>query len=360
VDMARDLGLVCENCDGTSWVANQTGSWAICPRCDPKARQELSQTTEEEPVDSVEIADEVSSSSPTLKRHVSRSSSVESLSSGRRSIFSEASTYATGPSFSDGPTTSSLSERLVSLLWLDPELRSLFQEGMHNTTSERCERNFRRSLILWSAELRTQASTSEENKAAGVIKYLARNIAHLFRARMDLQTDEMKSTEPGACLGQEAEEIIDDVVIEDNLDDGEESESEPSEKETDFQHLESFLQSSSALLALKDSFGVFVHPDPVRKAMLEVWPLSHSRRSRQWISYRIKWEVPEFLNERFPEGQHLGDVMTITSEIGPSGEGDLPNAQAKSCRDYLSSHWPDLGPFLLEAIEKLLATSKPG
>jgi hypothetical protein len=52
--------------------------------------------------------------------------------------------------------------------------------------------------------------------------------------------------------------------------------------------------------------------------------------------------------------------MTITSEIEQGAEGDLPNAQVTSCRDYLLSNWPDLGIFLLRGLETLFDTLKPG
>jgi hypothetical protein len=234
------------------------------------------------------------------------------------------------------------------MFWDDPELRALFQEGMQKASAERCERNFRRSLILYSAQLRSQGSTPEEKQAARVVKYFSRNTARLFRSKIDinLQKRKLKSTQYRVIGEGDAVPILglkDNLDDDNDGDDDDDSGSELSETEIKFQHLESFLQGSDAFLALKDSFRLFVHPDPVRKAMLEVWPLSQPRRFPHWISYQMKWDVLELLKKKFLEGQKVGDVLTITSDSELSSGKDLPNAQAISCRDYLLANWLDLG-----------------
>lgn len=93
---------------------------------------------------------------------------------------------------------------------------------------------------------------------------------------------------------------------------------------------------SDALLALKDNFRLFEYPDPVRKTMLEVWPLTCPRRSLHLILYKIKWKVLEFFKIYFPQGQCLGDVLIITSKTGSVEDRDALNAQETFCRDYLS------------------------
>jgi hypothetical protein len=59
----------------------------------------------------------------------------------------------------------------------------------------------------------------------------------------------------------------------------------------------------------------------------------------------VEWAVEKFLEDCFPEGQRLGEVLTLT--------GGSFNAQALSCQDYLRSTWPEMGSLLLEGIEML-------
>jgi hypothetical protein len=385
LDGAQYAAPYCSTCHGSFYIDYGYGAGAsMCPDCNPAVVSTLSVDTagdsthdrgvsEEhkfETFEDEEGADtlttgldpklhekkyiEQPSHSQTPKK-IRLSSSVDSLFSASGSIFSVASTADTELSSYADPMD--VIERLVSMLWADLELQALFREGMQKTTLDRCERNFRRSLILCSAQLRAQALTLEEQQLMRCIKNLAGSTAHLFRARMDFQTGRTKSTKYRSA---EADNYVEDLEIEDNFDDAEGSEDGLDETEIKFQSLERFLQGSNALLALKDNFGLFVHPNPVRKAMLEVWPPSYPRRSCHCISYQIKWELPELLKRCFSKGQRLGEVMTITSEIEQGPEGDLPNAQVTSCRDYLSSNWLNLGIFLLGGLETLFDTLKPG
>jgi len=63
---------------------------------------------------------------------------------------------------------------------------------MQKASAERCERNFRRSLILYSAQLRSQGSTPEEKQAARVVKYFSRNTARLFRSKIYINLQKRK------------------------------------------------------------------------------------------------------------------------------------------------------------------------
>jgi hypothetical protein len=374
----------CDTCNGLDWIEDQYGAFEPCPSCGPiviinpaddiggygtvdgsvPKQQRLEEYEGEDAANTsaVDLDTQVHDKErieellrPQTPKKIRRSSSVDSLSSAVDSIFSLASN--TDTELTSYAHSIDICERLVSLLWEDLELRALFGEGMQKTTLERCERNFRRSLILCSVQLRAQASTSEERQIGRAIKYLARNAAHQFRSKMASQTESMEYTENRSV---EADKEIDDLAIEDyedNLD--EESENDPDEVEIKFQSLEKSFQGSDALLTLKDNFRLFVRPNPVRKAMLDGWPASYPRRSGHWISYLIRWELLEYLRKGFSKGQRLGDVMTITSQIKQGVEGELPNAQAASCRDYLSLNWPDLGTFVLDGIETLFDTVDP-
>lgn len=66
----------------------------------------------------------------------------------------------------------------------------------------------------------------------------------------------------------------------------------------------------------------------------------------------MEWEVPAFLESQFPKGQRLREIMTFT--------GGAINAQASSCRDYISTTWPEIGSFLLDALEEFFLNHKEG
>jgi hypothetical protein len=103
---------------------------------------------------------------------------------------------------------------------------------------------------------------------AKYIRYFGRSTVRLFRARIQAQLGRKKSTDYRSA---EADNHVEDLDAEDNLDDEGGSGESLDETETKLQNLERFVQDSDALLILKDTFRLFVHPNPVLKAMLEVW-----------------------------------------------------------------------------------------
>ncbi|TAQ83948.1 hypothetical protein B7494_g7727 [Chlorociboria aeruginascens] len=80
-----------------------------------------------------------------------------------------------------------------------------------------------------------------------------------------------------------------------------------------------------------------------------VWG-SEPRDSSLTIIYNLDWDVPRFV-QLFGEGIKLGQVLTIT--------GDGRDAQACCCREYMAKTWPSVGNWLLDGIEKMLATDIP-
>jgi hypothetical protein len=67
------------------------------------------------------------------------------------------------------------------------------------------------------------------------------------------------------------------------------------------------------------------------------------------ITYELTWELPSFLEKFFPAKQPLGSILTLT--------GGPVDAYESSCKDYLTNTFPDIGPYMLECLERTLIGS---
>ncbi len=89
-----------------------------------------------------------------------------------------------------------------------------------------------------------------------------------------------------------------------------------------------------------------------RRALDSLWNVSEQSAPILSARYMVNWELPSYMRAFFPNGQRLGDVMTLS--------GDAKNAWATSCREYLASTWEDIGLLLLEVIEEMLRAPSIG
>lgn len=92
--------------------------------------------------------------------------------------------------------------------------------------------------------------------------------------------------------------------------------------------------------------------DSMRRALSTLWPLGHSRSRKFEIMYELQWELRYTLGQYLTKDQCLGDVLSIT-------RGSF-NAQAQSCRDYLSWRWLSVSPPILKGLEEILALNTEG
>ncbi|KAL8981871.1 MAG: hypothetical protein Q9205_003470, partial [Flavoplaca limonia] len=69
---------------------------------------------------------------------------------------------------------------------------------------------------------------------------------------------------------------------------------------------------------------------------------------RSFITCR--WDAVAFMRGNFDAGHPVSKVVTLT--------GTAMNAQAAICSDYVSQFWPNGGPFLLQAIDKLIVSTE--
>lgn len=398
-DADTAIGWVCGACNGQGWIDSGYGAWVSCSSCEdpvgaPQPGSYLSHSTRflsgvetrsslqgsqvpealrferhssEEPRredDSIVEHEDGNSTRALLPARRERWNTIEDTkqsSHGKASKDSGLVAIASNPgaghiasppvAIAESKVSSSkmvdICDKLVSLLMEDLELRTIFEEAMQKASLENCENSLRRSLIFCSKQLCAQSSSLDDQQSARTIKSLATNTANKFGARMANQTEyRIKvSTYHIDDLGNEDSE--------DELDACTTEESVLVVKEKYFHYLEQTFQDAHTLSALRDSFRLFVYPDPVCKAILQVWPPSAARISNHSISYQVKWEVAKLRSQWLAKGQRLADVMTITSQLEQDDDGDQPHTQATSCLDYLSKNWPDLGRLILDGLETL-------
>jgi hypothetical protein len=220
---------------------------------------------------------------------LSRSSSVESL-------------MVTLTSFSSFGTPFDAVERLHSFYLADDQLWSLCQEAIEKIPMEEFEDNFRRCLQKFSAHLKAESTSPIMTRAAREVRLSSRRSANLIRSALELAAGEMEHTgeemvitsdsvagsnlQPGPqdsneYAGNDTDEDIEDDVAGDSYHEG------PSVQE-DLENIEAVLGSSKAFQLLRENLRLFVHPDPIRRALFRVWPIALERSSPFEIKYEVR------------------------------------------------------------------------
>jgi hypothetical protein len=167
--------------------------------------------------------------------------SVSSIISVTDSIFS----ILSSSSMSSAAGPEAAGERLVQLLLSDEDIRPLCVEGVNTLAIERFERNLRRLLSTFAAELKKEASNQQERHAAHFVRFRARNSAHIICSRLSPKSRSRAVREPTFQADGQSDP----------------SDSDQSEDDVDdMQHLEDFIKSSRALETLRDTLRAFVSP----------------------------------------------------------------------------------------------------
>jgi hypothetical protein len=261
----------------------------------------------------------------------SRRSSVDSIES-LFSLLALSSTTASSIENASGGA-----HQLCNFLSKQPWLQTLAKDALKKVSPGKFEDNLHRSLVQFSAHLKAESPSLTMTQAARAVRRFARNAASLFRQSLDASENDNQ-------LGP--------VIVSSRQDDGDEDDDDllenKEEGEEDASKLELVLSKSVAFRLLEENFRLFVHPDPVKKALFQVWPISHPRDSALEINYSLEWEVPHSLATYFAEGQKLGNILTLS--------GDAINAQARSCGEYLVQTWPEIGPALLSSLQYELSS----
>ena len=228
--------------------------------------------------------------------------------------------------------------QLCDFLSRQPWFQASAKDALQKLSPGKFEDNLRRSLVQFSAHLKAESSSLTMPQAARAVRRVARNTASLFRQSLDASENDNQLAPVIASSRQDQDDDEDDDDLLENKEEGEE----------DASKLELVLSKSVAFRLLEENLRLFVHPDPVKKALFQVWPISHSRDPALEINYSLEWEVPHSLSTYFAEGQKIGNILTLT--------GDASNAQAQSCSDYLVQTWPEVGPALLSSLQHGLSS----
>ncbi|PVH81151.1 hypothetical protein DL98DRAFT_360724, partial [Cadophora sp. DSE1049] len=273
----------------------------------------------------------------------SRNSSVESLESHILSSAASVSSCSSLASQNDG------AERLVALLLMDEQLKSLYTVAARKVSAERFQENFRRCLYQCSVHLKAEArpgtttSRAQTLQCARAVRLYSRQAAATVRSTL-----EAKGTLAEAKDGPDSYSLHSDGLdSDDELPDMTLTSPLPNKTTKDkADGLETVLMSSVAFQMLRENFALFLHPDPIKKALFVLWPITHPRTTALEIQYHVSWLLPSFIKSGFPAGQELKNVLTLS--------GQISNAQAQNCEEYVAAVWPEFGDLLLRSIQDLI------
>jgi hypothetical protein len=176
--------------------------------------------------------------------HNSNTSVASSLPSVVDSIF----TMASGSSMSSLPGPQGAGERLFCLFLDDTVIKRICSNAVLLIEKERFERNLRRLIKDFAAELRKEAETVQQRHAANFVRFRARNSAHMMCNSL------VEKTKPTV------EKRIPNAADEEDVD-SEDDDSAPSNDELDnLKQLEEFIKESRAFKIFRTKLKAFVYP----------------------------------------------------------------------------------------------------
>lgn len=269
------------------------------------------------------------------------------------------------------PSLESISENIATIFWANDDLKGLFRETSvtsRKITWDWCEESFMLSWIQACERLSYNNSDSLIKANTRVLRRMSRYVAHSVRAKAVSQN--VQSVEPHADIFTEKSansnsDITRKLSISKNINsekqqhlEHQDSEMDDNELPVDLSQLITFIETLGLCQTIIDIFRLSIHGDTVEEAILGIWPVCHPRSSAYAVEFEIQWEILEYLKTYFSLTQQLGDVLTITGDCGTTGESF--NAQAISCRDYLSATWPAIASSLVEGLGSILHTSHAG
>ncbi|KAF7951250.1 uncharacterized protein EAE97_002801 [Botrytis byssoidea] len=232
-------------------------------------------------------------------------SATDSVVSVADSIFS-AMSLATGSSMSSFSVSQTATERLVRLLLEDAIIKPLCEDALQENgmSRERFERNLSRLLKGFAVELRKEAQTREQRQAAHLVRFRARNSAHVICSTLRTEkgqkgSNNVSDANGANLLNVEEEETECDLDIDDDSDSASESSEDVSD---DFQHLELFVKESRAFELFREKLRIFIHP---QKAQLTIasTPMAAARQDSS-SSKTNNWalalpEMPDDFEDEF-------------------------------------------------------------
>ncbi|KAF7913064.1 uncharacterized protein EAF01_002085 [Botrytis porri] len=219
------------------------------------------------------------------------SSATDSVISVADSIFS-AMSLATGSSMSSLSVSQTATDRLVRLLLEDAIIKPLCEDALRENLMswERFERNLSRLLKGFAVELRKEAQTREQRQAAHLVRFRARNSAHVICSTLRTEkepkgSNNVSGSSTASRVNVEEEETECDLDMDDDSDSASESSEDAAD---DFQHLELFVKDSKAFELFREKLRIFIHPQKAQQSIIST-PMAASRRnsltskSNNWV-----------------------------------------------------------------------------
>ncbi|TGO22329.1 hypothetical protein BPAE_0172g00100 [Botrytis paeoniae] len=278
-------------------------------------------------------------------------SATDSVVSVADSIFS-AMSLATGSSMSSFSVSQTVTDRLVRLLLEDAIIKPLCEEALQENgmSRERFERNLSRLLKGFAVELRKEAQTREQRQAAHLVRFRARNSAHVICSTLWTEKEQKGSknvsdSSGAALLNVEEEEMECDLDIDDDSDSASESSEDASD---DFQHLELFVKDSKAFELFREKLRIFIHP---QKAQLTIASTSMVASRRNSLSSKThNWaialpEMPDDVkDESFATPKDVGESRTQLMALNDFQRSSA-DIQSETIRGGYQPIWQNLALF---------------
>jgi hypothetical protein len=273
---------------------------------------------------------------PAHRMSPASSSSMDSITSSLSS-FSAASSASSFIAEGGG-------DQLIKFLKKDAELNTIFKTLVEKVGLDKFQKILQRCLVQFSAHIKSEVTSPVMIRSARFIKKHSRNAA--ASVRLELQSRNIETRKFSDNSGERPEAALDDLKSEteesdDDLDEG-----------TYTNTIEGDVAATISFQLLKENLELFIRPDTIRKLLYKLWPPTIQRSSSLPVNYDICWELPEYLRTHFEMDQDIGMVLTIT--------GEVMNAEAKSCREYLLSSWPTLALPVLEGLKEFLQSFNEG
>lgn len=193
-----------------------------------------------------------------------------------------------------------------------------------------------------SKDIRLEIQSRQATQAARAIRTFARSAAQSIKGTLELQ-ELAKETGQGLYhLSAQMDLNSDgsDVEEMDPIDEVEE------DHMAEFKYFKDLVVSSRSFERFKERFDLCVNPDQARSAVFQQWGSVSSTSSRESLSYDIELDLHSFIDIHVKDPAHIGELLTLT--------GEAEDAEALSCREYLSRSCPEIGMLLLEGIQVLL------
>ncbi|KAJ8058189.1 hypothetical protein OCU04_012388 [Sclerotinia nivalis] len=241
-------------------------------------------------------------------------SATESVVSVADSIFSAIS-LTTGSSMSSLSVSQTATDRLVRLLLEDTVIKPLCEDALRENglSRERFERNLSRLLKGFAVELRKEAQTRGERQAAHLVRFRARNSAHMICSTLRTEKEE-ENTKAGLATAPhsniEKDEPEGDMDVEEDSDGlSESSEDTPD----DFQHLENFVKDSKAFQSFRENLRAFIHPQKAHLTTVSTSTVASRRDSLCSNPNALATALPEMLEDVNEDSVTVSDNLEASN-----------------------------------------------